>query len=32
MKGNIPVLFIEGKTLPEVWEKSLISLSGRSSE
>lgn len=26
MNGNIPVLFIEGKILPEVWEKSLISL------
>ncbi|MBN2424435.1 MAG: hypothetical protein JXR46_05595 [Calditrichaceae bacterium] len=26
MTGNIPVLFIEGNNLPEVWEKSLISL------
>jgi len=26
MNGNIPVLFIEGNALAEVWEKSLISL------
>jgi thymidylate synthase len=26
MNGNIPVLFVEGKNLPEAWEKSLISL------
>ena len=23
-KGNIPVLTVSGKTIPEVWEKSLI--------
>ena len=26
MKGNIPVLFVEGENLPEAWEKSLIAL------
>jgi thymidylate synthase len=26
MKGNIPVLFVEGENLPEVWENSLITL------
>ena len=26
MNGNIPVIFVEGTNLPEVWEKSLISL------
>ena len=26
MNGNIPVLFVEGINLPEVWEKSLITL------
>ena len=26
MKGNIPVLFIQGDNLPDVWEKSLVSL------
>jgi thymidylate synthase len=26
MKGNIPVLFVEGENLPEAWEKSLITL------
>ncbi|MEJ2053377.1 MAG: thymidylate synthase [Calditrichaceae bacterium] len=26
MNGNIPVIFIEGQNLPEVWEKSLVSL------
>jgi thymidylate synthase len=26
MKGNIPVLFVEGDNLAEVWEKSLVSL------
>jgi thymidylate synthase len=26
MKGSIPVLFVEGNTLTEAWEKSLISL------
>ncbi len=26
MKGSIPVIFVEGKNLPEVWEKSLLGL------
>jgi thymidylate synthase len=26
MKGNIPVLFVHGDNLPDMWEKSLISL------
>ena len=26
MQGHIPVLLVEGRTLPEAWEKSLISL------
>lgn len=26
MNGNIPVLFIEGDNLPDVWERSLVSL------
>jgi len=26
LKGNIPVLFVEGSTLPEAWEKSLLAL------
>ena len=26
MKGSIPVLFVEGTTLPEAWEKSLVAL------
>jgi thymidylate synthase len=26
VKGNIPVLFIEGATLPDVWERSLVRL------
>ena len=24
MNGNIPVLLVEGRTLPEVWERSVI--------
>jgi len=26
MKGNIPVLFVEGQCLPEAWEKSLLAV------